>query len=258
MPLSTRKDVKHPYDYIPHACRCRRASETSSSIDMQRQCKSAIVCGAGRYPFIHTSTPPLSPGHTVAPCARRMCVLRARICEHSCANVRACKYACVRLTAMCVAKRSYAHSTPLSLYAPNVRCPRLRHDLRVCAHLRLCDCFRARVPTHEHELVCVHASDRHAATDVCMQTQRPPPPAPPGGEQWRPGAGAPLLAFVRARRSATDGVGPADGRFSARRRGRGRGRGKSGSAATGSPATSLWAPSIEDAAAACSAEYRGR
>jgi hypothetical protein len=111
MPLSTRKDVRHPYDYIPHACRCRRACETSS-IDMQRQCKSAIVCGVGRYPFIHTSTPPLSPGHTVASCARRMCVLRSRICEHSCANVRACEYACVRLTAMCVAKRSCTHSTP--------------------------------------------------------------------------------------------------------------------------------------------------
>jgi hypothetical protein len=139
-------------------------------------------------------------------------------------NVRTCKHACVRLTAMCVAKRSCTHSTPLSLYTLNVRCARLRHGLRSCAHLRLRDCFRARVPTRELESVCVRASDRHAAADVCMQTQRPPPPAPPGGEQWRPGAGAPLLAFVRARRSATDGVGPADGRFSARRRGRGRGK----------------------------------
>jgi len=44
--------------------------------------------------------------------------------------VRACKYACVRLTAMCVAKRLCTHSTPLSLYTVNVRCARLRHDLR--------------------------------------------------------------------------------------------------------------------------------
>jgi hypothetical protein len=104
--------------------------------------------------------------------------------------------------------------------------------------------------SHDSAIVCVYASDRHAATDICMQTECQPPPPPPGGAGGA-GAAAPLLGFVHARWSATDCIRPADCRFSARYH-TAMTITTRGTAAPGPPAISL-APMIEDsdAAAAC-------
>ncbi len=86
-----------------------------------------------------------------------------------------------------------------------MRCARLRHchGLRVCAHLRLCDHSQTRVPTRELEFVSVHASQTCACKRSDPGRRRQPLRWGTVAPRW--GAGAPLLGFVHARRSATDG-----------------------------------------------------